>query len=403
VPLTATVTGVSAPEGTVTFRDGAVTLGTAKLGAHGLATFTTSTLAIGAHALRASYGGTATLAPSASPVVNMTVDPDAVVVTLSASANPSRVNEAVTFTARLTSGSGSSAPTGSVIFRDGGTILGSAALASASATFTAGGLAPGNHSITATYAGDATHAAGSSAALPHFVLAEATAIVLTSSPAAPSFGDLVTLTATVEAGATGAVTFRSGAVVLGTASLDAAGAAVLATDALPAGERTLTVSYAGDDSHVACSDELVLTVGRAETSTALLASRAHIAEGDAVTFTVVVDSAVAAVKASGSVVVKRGGTEVARGNLDGGRATFTTRDLPAGTFALTAEYAGDDSFAPSVSATLTQTVDEGASEAGGCSAAPGAPTSLLATLLLVAALLLWRAPRFLPVRRRERR
>jgi hypothetical protein len=57
VTLTATVAGAGTPTGTVTFLDGATTLGTAILLANGQATFTTSPLAIGNHSITAIYGG----------------------------------------------------------------------------------------------------------------------------------------------------------------------------------------------------------------------------------------------------------------------------------------------------------------------------------------------------------
>jgi hypothetical protein len=74
VTFTATVksstTGV--PTGAVTFKDGATTLGTKTLGG-GKATFTTSTLAVGAHSITAVYGGDANFIASTSPALTQTV------------------------------------------------------------------------------------------------------------------------------------------------------------------------------------------------------------------------------------------------------------------------------------------------------------------------------------------
>jgi hypothetical protein len=76
VTFTATVksstTGV--PTGAVTFKDGATTLGTKTLGG-GKATFTTSTLAVGAHSITAVYGGDANFIASTSPALTQTVKP----------------------------------------------------------------------------------------------------------------------------------------------------------------------------------------------------------------------------------------------------------------------------------------------------------------------------------------
>jgi len=51
---------------------------------------------------------------------------------------------------------GSGTPTGTLVFRDGSTILGTATLSSAQATLGVGTLSKGNHTITAAYGGD-TH------------------------------------------------------------------------------------------------------------------------------------------------------------------------------------------------------------------------------------------------------
>jgi hypothetical protein len=69
--LTATVQanlpGSGSPTGTVTFKDITTVLGTATLNAAGLATFTTSTLAVGTHALTVTYAGDTNFASSFSP------------------------------------------------------------------------------------------------------------------------------------------------------------------------------------------------------------------------------------------------------------------------------------------------------------------------------------------------
>ena len=51
-----TAPGAGSPTGTVTFLDGSTSLGTGTV-TGGVATFTTSSLAIGAHVITASYGG----------------------------------------------------------------------------------------------------------------------------------------------------------------------------------------------------------------------------------------------------------------------------------------------------------------------------------------------------------
>ena len=68
VTFTATVSG-STPTGTVTFKDGATTLGTGTPNGAGVATFSTAALTSGSHAVTAAYGGDASNASSTSPVL----------------------------------------------------------------------------------------------------------------------------------------------------------------------------------------------------------------------------------------------------------------------------------------------------------------------------------------------
>src|SRR5262245_105516 len=129
VTLSATVTAlapaIGIPTGTVTFRDGATILGTVTL-VNGSASLVTSALTVGSHPLSATYSGSATLAASPSPTVNQTVNPAATSTSLTSSPNPATGGQAVTLSATVTSAAG--VPTGTVTFRDGATVLGTATL-----------------------------------------------------------------------------------------------------------------------------------------------------------------------------------------------------------------------------------------------------------------------------------
>ncbi|HET6419778.1 MAG TPA: Ig-like domain repeat protein [Geobacteraceae bacterium] len=96
VTFTATVTGVTIiPAGTVTFMDGPTTIGTATLGAGGQATFTTSTLAAGAHSITATYGGNANYDSSSAAVTQTANEASAIT---SASSATFTIGAAGTFT-----------------------------------------------------------------------------------------------------------------------------------------------------------------------------------------------------------------------------------------------------------------------------------------------------------------
>jgi hypothetical protein len=78
VTFTATVKGPGgAPTGTVTFKDGADTLGTVPLSDDGSSKLSTQVLASGAHAITAQYSGDTRFAASTSPVVTQSVQPAA--------------------------------------------------------------------------------------------------------------------------------------------------------------------------------------------------------------------------------------------------------------------------------------------------------------------------------------
>jgi hypothetical protein len=74
VTFTAKVTvAAGAPTGTVTFTDGATVIGTASVGAGGIAVFQTSLLAVGSHPIVATYGGDNNFTGSASTPLNQIV------------------------------------------------------------------------------------------------------------------------------------------------------------------------------------------------------------------------------------------------------------------------------------------------------------------------------------------
>ena len=163
VTFTAT-TSVVAPGGgalsnTVTFKDGATTLTTVPVGAGGVTMFTTSALSVGSHPITASYNGDGSHNGSLSNTVNQVVNKANTTLTLTSSANPGNPGGIVTFTATINvvaPGSGSPiAPTGTVTFKEGATVLGVRPVTGAGvATFSTALLSSGAHSIQAFYSGD---------------------------------------------------------------------------------------------------------------------------------------------------------------------------------------------------------------------------------------------------------
>ncbi|TAM50104.1 MAG: hypothetical protein EPN53_07685 [Acidobacteria bacterium] len=154
--------GSGTATGTVTFTDGATVLGAAQLAA-GQASITVAAPTAGAQSIVASYSGDASFAGSTSGAVAETVNKASTVTALVASSNPSAAGQAVTFSATASGVlPGVGTPTGTVTFLDGTTPLATVPLGSAQASFTTSSLAPGVHSITAAYGGDANFLPSSS-------------------------------------------------------------------------------------------------------------------------------------------------------------------------------------------------------------------------------------------------
>jgi ankyrin repeat protein len=161
VGFTATISPPSGtPTGTVTFKDGSTTLGTATLNGH-TAGFSTSALIAGSHSITAVYGGDDSFAGSTSSALTQTVRQ----ISANFSLDPlgsSFFGQPVTFTAMLGSVSGR-IPTGTVTLRDGVLSLGTAALdSSGRASFTVTGLSVESHPITIFYSGDTNFTPGTS-------------------------------------------------------------------------------------------------------------------------------------------------------------------------------------------------------------------------------------------------
>jgi len=167
ITLTAILTGGN-PGDTVTFFDGAANIGSGSLSS-GVATLSTSALTAGPHSITATYGATPTFAASTSSPLAQVIR-SATTTALTSDANPANLGDSVTFTATVSSGSGT--PAGDVTFFDGASPLGTATLdGSGVATFSTSALAAGSHPVTATYAASAIHASSSSTELTQTIQA----------------------------------------------------------------------------------------------------------------------------------------------------------------------------------------------------------------------------------------
>jgi hypothetical protein len=259
VTFTATITSTFGPipdGGTVTFYDAASAIGSG-VTAGGVATFTTSALSGKTHVVRATYGGSPAFRSSSGTVLQVVIDYFSF-TSVTSTLNPAHYGEPVTFTAAVTSGVPNK-PTGTVTFRRGTRLLGTATLAAGVATLTGPRLPVGTIPITANYNGDAS-TAKSAAAMTATVVRALTSAVLTSS-ADPSLpGRIVRFTATVTSPTTvvtGQVSFMDGEIVLATANL-AGGKANYGTAAMGTGVHRITAVYHGTANTSGCASSLLI-------------------------------------------------------------------------------------------------------------------------------------------------
>ena len=158
VTFTAQLAGnYATPTGTVSFLDGTAVIGSATLDITGLATFSTSSLAVGTHPITAVYAATLDFNAATSNTVNQVVAtvPLASAITLTSVPNPSGLGAPVTFLATISvPGQPHVVPSGSISFFDGTSLLGTSPLdGHGAATFLTSTLTLGSHAITASYAG----------------------------------------------------------------------------------------------------------------------------------------------------------------------------------------------------------------------------------------------------------
>ena len=333
----------------------------------------TGALAFATTATAASPVGTYAVAPGglSSPnyaiaFVNGTlgIDKAPVTVTISASPEPSGIDMPITLTATVAAAqSAPTAPTGTVRFFDGATLLGAASLSGGTATLVTGGLAAGSRTIEARYDGDAAFLIGSRTAAHVVATTGATpAIALASSRQPASTGQSVTFTASITVATTGTIQFYDGATLLGSASI-ASGLATFTTSSLAAGSHAVWARFTGTaGAPPAFSPVFVQAVNgsgwKDRTSTLALVSSANpSALGTTVTFTATASGSSGT--PTGRILFLVDGfvvgdpTGVAMTN---GQAAVSIATFGGGRHKVTATYLGNSNYRGSNGA-LTQTVN----------------------------------------------
>jgi uncharacterized repeat protein (TIGR01451 family) len=279
--------------------------------------------------------------------------------------NPSTVGQAVTFTATVTGSNPGHAPTGTVTFLEGATVLASnVPLSNGTADFVTSTLAAGSHTITAAYNGDSNNL-GSVGSITQQVDKLASTVTLTTSGSPSIVGQLVTFTVTV----TGAGPIPTGVVRLtidgATTNLNLDGSGV-ATPTFPlqaAGMYFFSAEYLGDASYAGSSSATLTQVVNPAVPTVLLTSSGSPSTvGQPVTFTATVTGA--GLRPTGVIkfqdLLPDGTGIILAANVPidlSGAATFTTSALTSGAHTVTALYAGDSNYTIGISNDLTQQVN----------------------------------------------
>jgi hypothetical protein len=245
---------------------------------------------------------------------------------------------------------GGDRPTGPVEVREGETVLGSADVVDGVARVTVpGGLAPGRHTLTASYAATGWVGEGTTT----FVLTVGTApsSVTAAAPTVTS-GQVPVVEVTVDGGdlvADGQVRVKEGSKVLGTAALVDGAAKVRLPASLKVGTHRLTVDYLGSDRVAAASTTTTLTVRakpQVASTTTARATPSTVRRGGTVSFAVSVRSA--AGTPTGRVSIVGDGRTVKTAWLVRGGATLRVRlDVAPGRRTYSVRYLGSSAVLPS--------------------------------------------------------
>jgi len=359
IALLATVSPALAA-GTVTITDAFLAPGSSQpiiqtLGqptvANGTASLSLTNPAPGTHTFNALYSGDIGDLPSTSQPVTAQIALDTSVTALTA------IPTAVTYATplQLAAVVTPATATGTITFSDSiaGT-LAHIAIANGTASFSTSSLAPGPHTISATYSGDNFRATSTSAALTTTVSPLTSTIVLAPLPATIYAGNPLTLTTTISPPtATGTVIFRDATLgVLGSASVSK-GAATLTLPNPTVTAYSIIATYSGDTFDTPATSAAITPQVALNTATTTFTASANPAPAAS---PVTLIATVTPASTTGTVTFLDGVTTIGTVLLSGGKASLTTSTLSAALHALRATYSGDTVNASSTSATLNETI-----------------------------------------------
>ncbi len=391
ITFTATVGAISPgggvpSDGTVTFHvNGSPVTGcVSRSVTAGAATCTVSDLDVSGgpdYLVSAFYSGAPDYSSSndaESPLVQV-IGPDATTTSLASDTNPSTYGQNVNFTATVTPDApGGGTPTGTVTISSDGSTLCSGAVDSGELSCPSSTLTAGTHRLTATYSMSTDYLASTSSTLTQGVNQSATTTTVTSSDNPSSFGETVTITATVAPVApgqgtpSGLVDFSNGIVPICVNASLSGGVATCTID-YPIGSYNIVAAYRGSAGFIQSSNQMTQVVQRAST-TSTVVSAPTVVTGQGATYRaeVSVDSPGSTQLANLTGTVQIYGRDaqddplVALCSTSVGQSGATVSCTSSGAvtagspWSITAVYSGDPNFDPSTSSGVTQTVNEAA-------------------------------------------
>jgi hypothetical protein len=348
----------------------------------------------GSYAVSGTWGGFSGY-PTNDPLGNCTVSPSSATTTLivpapelsttqaSGPASPVRAGQTAVVTVVVTGSDDyveGPNPTGNVVLFYQGTVLASSELhplntavgypisSVATFDFPTSGVVPGAYALEAVYNGDSNLTSSSAQAASVMITAAQvpTSTALTASPATLIAGQNVTFTATVTPSVsgttpTGTVTLSVGTLAFGTAKLNSSGIGILtlATAGLPVGAYAVIAKYGGDQYNAASTSAAQTVTVQAATSTSVVATPATLKSGATTTFSATVVRIGSTGEPTGTVNFLFDGYTLGSAIVNSqGVATlpFSTANLAAGSYSITASYAGDALDAASTSTPVALSV-----------------------------------------------
>ncbi|MGA2206308.1 MAG: Ig-like domain repeat protein [Terracidiphilus sp.] len=269
--------------------------------------------------------------------------------TLASSLNPAMAGQSVTFTAQLSTASGT--PTGTIEFLDGANLLSTQPVSgTGSASFVTNALTVGSHTIRANYQPTGTFGA-STASLIEVVTGDTTSTALTCLPNPIDISGTAQLTATVTSAdgtPTGSISYTDNGALLATNPL-LSGTTSFTYTGTVAGTHSIVATYIPTGSFAASSATCSEAVNALPTTSTMTAAPATATYGAPVTLTATVSPATPPGPSTptGVVTFYNGASIIGTGTLVGGVATVAPVYLPAGSYNLTCTYGGSSIYATS--------------------------------------------------------